>query len=183
MLGIENEDLFLGKGISFCVSCDGAFYKNKDVAVIGGGNTAVTDAIYLSGLCNKVYIIYRGTKLKAESKLQDKLKEKNNIEVIYNSTVLKLLGNKELEGIIITGDKIININGMFLAIGLVPASEEFKDILDFDNNNYFENDDCMTKLEGVFVAGDVRKKKLRQVSTAVSDGALAATLAINYINE
>ena len=184
LLGLPNEEDFIGKGISFCTSCDGAFYKNKDVAVIGGANTAVTNALYLSNICNKVYLIYRGDKLKAEKVLQDKLSTKTNIEVIYNTNVIALFGSDELESIKIKNDteeKILNIQGMFLSIGMNAETNIVKDILPLNEQNYILSEDCNTKEDGIFVAGDCRTKELRQLTTAMSDGAIAATNAIKYI--
>lgn len=184
LLGLPNEEDFIGNGISFCTSCDGAFYKNKDVAVIGGANTAVTNAIYLSNICHKVYLIYRGNKLKCEKVLQDKLTTKNNIEVIYNTNVIELFGSDELENIKIkddTEERILNISGMFLSIGMNAQTDIVKDILPLNEQNYILSEDCNTKEDGIFVAGDCRTKELRQLTTAMSDGAIAATNAIKYI--
>ena len=184
LLGLDNEEKYLGNGISFCTSCDGAFYKNKITAVIGGGNTAVTNAIYLSDICEKVYLIYRGEKLKCEEKLIEKLKNKNNIEPILNSNVIKLNGENVLEEITIRSgkeDKVIKIDGMFISIGMDPSTEIVKSLLKLNENNYIISSDCKTNVEGIFVAGDCREKNLRQLTTATSDGAIAATNVISYI--
>ena len=184
LLGLPNEEDFIGKGISFCTSCDGAFYKDKDVAVIGGANTAVTNALYLSNICNKVYLIYRGDKLKAEKVLIDKLSTKTNLEVFYNTNVIALFGNDELENIKIKdkqAEKTLNVSGMFLSIGMTAQTDIAKDILTLNEQNYILSTDCNTNEEGIFVAGDCRTKELRQLTTAMSDGAIAATNAIKYI--
>lgn len=184
LLGLDNEEKYLGNGISFCTSCDGAFYKNKITAVIGGGNTAVTNAIYLSDICEKVYLIYRGEKLKCEEKLIEKLKNKNNIELILNSNVIKLNGVDVLEEITIRSgkeEKVIKIDGMFESIGMDPSTEIVKSLLKLNENNYIISSDCKTNEEGIFVAGDCREKNLRQLTTATSDGAIAATNVISYI--
>ena len=184
LLGLPNEEKFIGNGISFCTSCDGAFYKNKITAVIGGGNTAVTNAIYLSDICEKVYLIYRGEKLKCEEKLIEKLQNKNNIELILNSNVIKLIGKDSLEEITIsnnTEEQNLKIDGMFISIGMNPSTEIVKSILNLNGNNYIISSDCTTNEEGIFVAGDCREKNLRQLTTATSDGAIAATNVISYI--
>ena len=184
LLGLPNEEKFIGNGISFCTSCDGAFYKNKITAVIGGGNTAVTNAIYLSDICEKVYLIYRGEKLKCEEKLIEKLQNKNNIELILNSNVIKLIGKDSLEEITIsnnTEEQNLKIDGMFISIGMDPSTEIVKSILKLNGNNYIISSDCTTNEEGIFVAGDCREKNLRQLTTATSDGAIAATNVISYI--
>ena len=139
LLGLENEESYLGKGISFCTSCDGAFYRNKAVAVIGGGNTAVTNAIYLSNICEKVYLIYRGNKLKCEQKLLEKMKDKENIEVLYNTNVIELDGNSDLDEIKIKDlneEKTLKIDGMFISIGMDAQTDIAKNILKFNENNY-----------------------------------------------
>lgn len=186
LLGLDNEIDLIGKGIHFCVSCDGAFYKNKDVAVIGGGNTAVTNAIYLSNLCHKVYLICRKDKFKCEEELIKDLNQKENIEILYNSNVTKINGNKELESIDVTNEKEttnLKVAGMFISIGLNAQSEIFKDILNLNDNHYVVTDECHTNYQNIFVAGDVREKSVRQLATAVNDGAIAATLAINYLKK
>lgn len=186
-LGLDNEDELTGKGISYCATCDGAFYKNKVVAVNGGGNTAIEDAIYLSDIVKKVYIIHRRDTFRADEILINKLKEKNNIELILNSHIIRINGNQKLESIDIEdGDnKITNIkiDGLFIAIGRNPENQNFKNVLTLDEKGYvIAQEDCHTNTEGIFVAGDNRIKELRQLVTATSDGAVAATEAIKYIN-
>lgn len=185
LLGLDNEIELIGKGIHFCVSCDGAFYKDKDVAVIGGGNTAVTNAIYLSNLCHKVYLICRKDKFKCEEELIKDIKEKENVEIIYNTNVTKIHGDNELESIDITNKetKNLKVSGMFISIGLNAQSEIFKDILNLNSNNYVITDECSTNYSNIFVAGDVREKSVRQLATAINDGAIAATQAINYLKK
>lgn len=185
LLGLDNEIELIGKGIHFCVSCDGAFYKDKDVAVIGGGNTAVTNAIYLSNLCHKVYLICRKDKFKCEEELIKDLKAKENVEIIYNTNVTKIHGDNELESIDITNQetKNLKVSGMFISIGLNAQSEMFKDILNLNSNNYVITDECSTNYSNIFVAGDVREKSVRQLATAINDGAIAATQAINYLKK
>ena len=186
-MNLTNEDNLIGKGISYCATCDGNFYKNKEVAVVGGGNTALEDALYLSDICKKVYLIHRRDKFRADSKTVEELSKKDNIEVILNSNVTNLIGNDHLEMIEVTSnDKKNNLEvaGLFIAIGQIPESELLNGKIEIDESNYIiSNENCHTNIEGAFVAGDVRQKNLRQLVTATSDGAIAATEAINYINK
>ncbi|MBQ7140886.1 MAG: FAD-dependent oxidoreductase [Bacilli bacterium] len=181
LLGLEKEEELIGKGIHFCVACDGAFYKDKTVAVIGGGNSAVINAITLSDICKKVYVIQNLEYLTAEEILIDKLNEKENIEIILNSVVTKINGEDELESIEVN-KKEMKIDGMFISIGLIPQSDVVKDILKVNKYGYIESVDGITDIEGIFVAGDCRDKKVRQVTVATSDGTIAATNAIEYLN-
>ena len=187
-LGIKREDELIGKGVSYCASCDGAFFKKKDVAVVGGGNTAVEDALYLSNIANKVYIILRRDTFSAEEKNTKDLKSKKNVEIIINSNVIALNGDKRLESIDIENkDKRItniNVSGIFIAIGREPSNEIFKDLINLDKYGYIiSNENCHTNIDGIFVAGDNRVKELRQLVTATSDGAIAANEAIKYVNK
>ena len=187
-LGIENEDKYIGKGISYCATCDGSFYRKKDVAIVGGGNTAVEDAIYLSDIVNKVYLIHRRDKFRASEKSIELLNEKKNIEIIYNSNVTKLNGTDNITSIEVTdkdnNKKDIDISCLFIAIGKVPENENFSQLIETNEQGYIiANENCHTNIPGIFVAGDTRIKQLRQLVTATSDGAVAATEAIKYINE
>lgn len=185
LLGIEREEEFVGNGISFCVSCDGAFYQGKMVAVVGGGNSAVGEALSLADICKKVYVIQKLDELTCEETLKEKIKGKENIEICYNSEVVSYLGDKDVNGIIIKcSDKEIklDVDGVFLAIGLVPSTSFIENLLTLDKNNYILSDDTITDKTGIFVAGDCRSKKYRQLTTAVSDGTVAALNAINYLN-
>ena len=185
LLGIEREEEFVGNGISFCVSCDGAFYQGKTVAVVGGGNSAVGEALSLADICKKVYVIQKLDELTCEETLKEKIKGKDNIEIFYNSEVVSYLGDKDVNGIIIKClDKEIklDVDGVFLAIGLVPSTSFIENLLTLDKNNYILSDDTITDKTGIFVAGDCRSKKYRQLTTAVSDGTVAALNAINYLN-
>jgi len=184
-LNLPNEDNLIGNGIHFCVTCDGAFYKNKTVAVIGGGNTALINALALSDICSKVYLIQNLKELTGEIVLQEKIKEKDNIEVLTNSTVKELIGEENLEYIIIEKDKTLEklkLDGMFISIGLVPQNEIFKDIIKLDKNNYINSNDCKTNIDGIFVSGDCRTKEYRQLTTASSDGTISALHVIDYLN-
>lgn len=183
-LEIDGVDSFIGRGISYCATCDGNFFKDKVVAVVGGGNTALEDAIFLSNICKKVYIIHRRTTFRGEKILQDILNKKENVEFVFNSNVVKINGNELLESIIINTnneERELQIDGLFLAIGQIP-NNSYIDIIDLDEKGYaIANEDCKTNIDGIYVAGDFRTKKVRQLVTAASDGATAAINAIEYI--
>ena len=185
LLGLENEIELIGNGIHFCVSCDGAFYKGKHVAVVGGGNTGIINALALADMCEKVYLIQDKDKLTGEKILQDKLKHKVNVEVITNSVVSKIIGDDKLEKIIIKNGKKENeivVDGMFISIGLMPQSDFLKGIIDLDKFNYAVSFDTKTKIDGIFVAGDIRTKPFRQITTAVNDGTTSALYALEYLD-
>lgn len=183
-LEIDGVDSFIGRGISYCATCDGNFFKDKVVAVVGGGNTALEDAIFLSNICKKVYIVHRRTTFRGEKILQDILNKKENVEFVLNSNVVKINGNELLESIIINTnneERELQIDGLFLAIGQIP-NNSYIDIIDLDEKGYaIANEDCKTNIDGIYVAGDFRTKKVRQLVTAASDGATAAINAIEYI--
>ena len=187
-LRLDREDEYIGKGLSYCATCDGAFYKKRDVAVVGGGNTALEDALYLSNICNKVYLIHRRDEFRGDNSVADRIKGKTNIDIIYNSNVTKLIGDERLKSIEISnldGSKLeISVSGLFVAIGKIPENENFKNIIKVDANGYIlAGEDCHTNIDGIFVAGDNRTKLLRQLVTATSDGAVAATEAIHYLEK
>ena len=186
-LRIPLEDDLTGKGISYCATCDGGFYKGEDVAVVGGGNTALEEAIYLADIANKVYLIHRRNEFRADESLINELKSKKNIEFIYNSNVTKLNGKERLESIEVTNDdnsiKKIEVKCLFVAVGRVPENQNFAKIINLNDAGYvIAGENCHTNVDGIFVAGDNRTKSLRQLVTATSDGAIAATEAIKYIN-
>lgn len=186
-LGLPNEDEFASKGISYCATCDGAFYKEKTVAVVGGGNTALEDALYLSDLASKVYLIHRRDEFRGEESTINLLKEKDNIEFLYNNNVTKLNTKDRLESIEVTSNdgetRTIDVDALFIAIGRIPENQNFAKLINLDNAGYIiSNEYCHTNVEGIFVAGDNRVKELRQLVTATSDGAIAAVEAIKYIN-
>ena len=188
MLGLPREEQFVGEGISFCAVCDGAFYEGKTVAVIGGGNSALQEAILLSDLAKKVYVVQNLEFLTGEEKLQEQLKAKDNVEMILGTVVKELLGDTELVGINVENQvgelRTLDIDGMFVAIGLVPQNEPFAEHIALNNWGYAEaGEDCKTSSEGIFVAGDCRSKRIRQVATAAADGAIAALAAVDYIDE
>ena len=187
-LNLDNEEELIGNGISFCTVCDGSFYKNKNVCVVGGANSALNSVLYLSKLCNKVYLVVRGPKLKGDKKVIDNVLSLSNVEVLYNTTVNKyILDNDELVGVEVKSnecEKRLDVEGVFLAIGQSPEIDYLNDLIKVDENNYvLASEDCITNIDGIFVAGDVRKKEVRQLTTAVSDGTNAAINAINYLKE
>ncbi|MBQ7718394.1 MAG: FAD-dependent oxidoreductase [Clostridia bacterium] len=187
-LGLEGEDALIGDGISFCAVCDGAFYGGQTVAVIGGGNSALQEALLLSETVKKLYVIQDLDYLTGEAKLAEQLKTKENAEIICGAHLEEYLSDENG----ITGIKIklsggeereIAVNGVFLAIGLIPQNEPFENVLELTERGYADSgEDCRTKTEGVFVAGDCRNKRIRQVTTAAADGAVAALAACEYID-
>lgn len=185
-LGLEGEDALVGRGISYCATCDGRFYKGKNVAVIGGGNTAIEDAIYLSDLAEKVYLIHRREGFRADQKAIETLKSKKNVEFILNNKPHKLIAENKLTGLEIINNENeitkIDISGLFIAIGQIPNTEIFKGFIDLNESGYIKSEDGVhTNIENIYVAGDVREKELRQLITAASDGAIAANTAISEI--
>ena len=188
-LGIAGEERLEGVGISYCAVCDGAFFRGQTVAVIGGGNTALQDAILLSDACKKVYIIQNLSYLTGEEKLQNVLRGRQNVEIITSSVVEKLIGNENLCGIEIINTeanerRAIKLDGMFVCIGQKPENEAFSSKIALDERGYVAaGEDCLTTSSGIFVAGDCRTKSIRQVTTAVADGAVAALGAIKLLDE
>ena len=187
-LRIENEEELVGKGVSYCATCDGNFYKGKVVAVVGGGNTALEDALYLSDLAAKVYLIHRRDTFRGEAKLVSELKKKGNVEFVYNSNVIKINGTEKVESIIVKNnvdeEKKINIDGLFIAVGQEPKNIIFKDVVEVDEKGYIvSTDEVHTNKKGIYVAGDAKDKLLKQLTTAVSDGSIAATVAIKEMED
>ena len=180
-LGLEGDAALVGRGIHYCAHCDGRFYKDKTVAVVGGGNSAAADALYLSRLVKKVFLVHRRDTLRATKIYHKPLFEAENIEFLWNSQVTELIGEKRLSSVKIN-DEVLELDGVFVSIGRRPETDFLKDILPLDENGYIiAGEDTKTSIPGVFVAGDVRTKKLRQVVTAVSDGAVAASEAEEYL--
>ena len=187
MLGIDGEERYVGEGISFCAVCDGAFYKNKTVAVVGGGNSALQEAILLSDTAKKVYVVQNLDFFTGEKKLVEQLEQLDNVEIILGVTVDSFVGDNELEGIVIKNSagetRKLELDGLFVAIGLIPQNEAFKNVVKLDGRGYAEVDEsCETETKGIFVAGDCRTKKIRQVTTAAADGAIAALAACDYVD-
>ncbi|MDD7504025.1 MAG: FAD-dependent oxidoreductase, partial [Clostridium sp.] len=187
-LGVENEERFIGNGISFCALCDGNFYKNRDVAVIGGGNTAVQDAIYLSKICSRVYLIHRRDRFRAEQHVVDGLAACENVEQVMNSRVIAINGDKHIESITVmntesNGERVLEVSGIFAAVGQEPSNQAFGDLVELDSAGFVvAGESCTTREPNVFVAGDCRTKTVRQLVTAGADGGVAAIAACEYLD-
>ncbi|MCI8507917.1 MAG: FAD-dependent oxidoreductase [Lachnospiraceae bacterium] len=185
-LGLDREQELIGRGVSYCATCDGAFFRGKKVAVNGGGNTAVMDAIFLAGYCEKVYLIHRREEFRAEQQLLDQAKEIDNIQFITGATVARLEGEEVLKGLELNFNNgsidEIAVSGLFVAIGQVPETSAVQSLVALDPSGYVvAGEDCRTTTEGVFAAGDCRTKDVRQLVTAAADGAVAALAAAKYI--
>lgn len=187
MLGVEGEMKLAGMGVSYCATCDGAFFRGRTVAVVGGGDVAVEDAIFLAGICKKVYLIHRRDELRAADSLQKKLMSLPNVEILWNSEVSKIQGEDIVESLVLyqnqtKEERILEVNGVFIAVGILPNTEKFKGLADMDEKGYILADEsCVTSTPGIFAAGDIRKKALRQIITAVADGANAVNSVQNYM--
>lgn len=188
-LGIPGEEELSGIGVSYCATCDGAFFRNRTVAVIGGGDVALEDTIYLARFCQKVYLIHRRDQFRGAQILQDEVKKLSNVEILYHYVAKKIEGNEMVEAIwledVKTGEeKKLSVDGVFVAVGIHPNTELFGELVSCDDAGYIiAGEDGTTDKEGVFVAGDLRRKPLRQIVTAVSDGANAAVSAGSYLNQ
>lgn len=178
-LGVPGEEKLSGMGVSYCATCDGAFFKNRIAAVVGGGDVAVEDAIFLSKLCKKVYLIHRRDALRAVKSLQDQLFAKENVEMIWDSEVTEICGENAVEKILLYNKKKqqtskLEVNGIFIAVGVVPNTELFQGLVEMDERGYIKaGEDCTTSCKGIYAAGDIRLKPMRQIITAVADGANA----------
>ena len=185
-LGLENEDKYTGSGISYCATCDGSFYRNKVVAVNGGGNSALHEALYLSEIAEKVFLIHRRNEFRGSADLVEKIKKKDNVELILNANIVGLNGDKKLKSITISHSnktEELAVDGLFVSIGRIPKAKGLIDGLELAEGDYVKADEsCTTNIPGVFVAGDVRSKEIRQLVTATSDGAIAAEAALRYID-
>lgn len=186
-INIPHEEELIGKGVSYCAVCDGAFYKGKDVAVIGDANTALQYTLMLSDICNKVYLCMLFDKFFADQTLVDRLKEKENIIITKEISLKEFLHKDCLTGLKFENTKtseevIFNVDACFVAIGQVPNNERYKNLVELDDKGYILSTDTTTKTPGIYVAGDCRTKHVRQLTTAVGDGAIAAMNAVNYIN-
>ena len=192
--GVPGEDEYTGKGVSYCAICDGAFYKGKTVAVLGGGDTALDDALYLADICEKVYLVHRRDSFRGAQSTVELLKQKENVELVLNETVTEIYGEKKPTGIKLKSGRELALDGVFVAYGSVPQSELIKNLVQLDERGYVvagedgityaatKKADADRRIQpGLYVAGDVRTKTLRQVVTAVSDGANAATTAAEYL--
>ena len=186
-LQVEREKELTGAGVSYCATCDGAFCKGKNAAVVGGGNTALEDAVFLSGYCQKVYLIHRRKEFRGEERLIQTLRGKENVELVLESQVVRLNGERHLESVVVRNDRTgkereLSVAALFIAIGQVPDNRAFADRVSLDAYGYIEaGEDCRTSSEGIFAAGDCRTKTVRQLATAAADGAAAAVAACSYI--
>ncbi|MFI3142239.1 MAG: FAD-dependent oxidoreductase [Clostridia bacterium] len=186
--GLKNEDKLIGRGLSYCAVCDGAFFRNRVVAIVGGGNTAVQDAIYMAGICEKVYIIHRRDEFRAEVGLVEKLKTLDNVELVLDSVLSNAVASPILKTISVKNvktdeEKTLEVSGLFVAIGQVPQTKNFADILPLDDGGYVKTDETCKVKSGVYVCGDCRVKTIRQLTTAVSDGSIAGINALEFCNE
>ena len=186
-LGVEKEDELVGRGISYCATCDGAFYRKKRVAVVGGGNTALEDALYLADIAEKVYLIHRRDGFRGEEETVKSLKARENVEFVLNSRVVGLNADKRLESIDVLNNegslRTIEVKGLFVAVGRIPENQNFAKVVNLDSAGYaIAGEDCLTNTKGIFVAGDNRVKNVRQLVTATADGAVAVNEAVKYIN-
>ena len=185
-LGIDREEELVGSGVGYCAVCDGAFFQGQEVAVNGGGNSALQDALLLSELCSRVWLIHRREHFRGEEKLVEALRARDNVEFVLNASVTELLGGEELSGVAVEQNgerRELNVSGLFVAIGHEPDNKAFEAFLELDGQGYAAaGEDCRTKTEGVFAAGDCRRKRVRQVTTAVADGATAALAACEWLD-
>ena len=186
-LNLPNEEELTGKGVSYCATCDGNFYKDKVVAVNGGGNTALEDALYLAAIASKVYLIHRRAQFRGESRYLEELKKKKNVDFILNANVIALQGSDKLENIVIENNlkekTTLKIAGLFIAIGQEPQNERFKNVVDLDEKGYIvTQNEVYTKTDGIYAIGDARVKSLRQLTTAIADGSIAASAIIQKLN-
>ncbi|MBE6989311.1 MAG: FAD-binding protein [Ruminococcaceae bacterium] len=185
-LGLDNEDALVGRGVSYCATCDGAFYRGKTVAVVGGGNTALEDALYLADLAGQVYLIHRRDAFRGEESTVARLRERSNVTFVYNSVVTALHAGERLESVDVTdrSGAVTNlpVDGLFVAVGRVPENQSFAALIRLDEAGYVAaGEDCRTNVPGIFTAGDNRVKSVRQLVTATADGAVAATEAVRYL--
>ena len=185
-LGVPGEDALIGRGVSFCATCDGMFFRGREVAVIGGGNTAVQDALVLSEICSKVYLIHRRDAFRAEESLMERLRASQNVEIVTDTVVSEMRGENRLTGLVIRNVKTnevreLAVSGVFEAVGNLPQNAAFAELVELDADGYIVTDEtCETNVKGVFAAGDCRQKSVRQLTTATADGTVAALAAAEY---
>ena len=185
-LGVPGEEELAGLGVSYCATCDGAFFKNKITAVVGGGDVALEDAIFLARLCKKVYLIHRRDELRGAKSLQKKLFSLDNVEMVWDSVVDEIKGSDHVESVSVSNVKTkekkdLQVDGVFIAVGISPNTQGFEGLARMENGYFVAGEDCATSVPGIFAAGDVRTKQLRQIVTAVSDGANAVTSVERYL--
>ena len=186
-LGVDREDELVGRGVSYCATCDGAFFRKKVVAVAGGTRTALEDALYLADIAEKVYLIHRLDKFSGAEADYDRLKARDNVEFLLNTQITKLNADKKLESIEVKSKdgtvQTVEVSALFVAVGRVPENQNFSAVIDLDDKGYaVAGENCLTRTAGIFVAGDNRVKEVRQLVTAAADGAVAATAAVKYLN-
>ena len=186
-LGVPNEERLTGAGVSYCATCDGMFFRGRDVAVVGGGSTALQDAEFLSNYCRKVYLIHRRDEFRGEDSIVKRLESKENVEFILSATVRDIIGDQAVERLIVNSKKTgkefkLDVSGIFIAVGQIPKNEIFADVVKLDADGFIlAAEDCITSRPGIFAAGDCRTKEVRQLTTAAADGAVAALAACRYI--
>lgn len=185
-LSVIGEEELTGMGVSYCATCDGAFFRNKVAAVVGGGDVAIEDAIFLARMCKKVYLIHRRNQLRGAKTLQTQLLKQENVEIVWDTVVEEIEGGDQVESLTIKNTKTeesnkLAVDGVFIAVGINPQSEAFNNLVEMDHGYIKADEDCETNVPGIFAAGDVRTKQLRQISTAVSDGANAITSVERYL--
>ena len=182
-LGVPGEKELVGHGVSYCVTCDGELYKGQDVAVVGGGNTAMYDALYLANLAQKVYLVHRRPQFRADAALVDQAQKLKNVELLLGQTPERIIGESEVEGLMLKNETLL-VKAVFVAVGRTPETEAVQGLVDLDKNGYIvAGEDCCTSVPGVFAAGDCRIKQVRQLVTAAGDGAVAAGAAVEYLNQ
>lgn len=188
MLHVPGEEEYKGKGVSYCATCDGAFFRGKDVAVVGGGDVAVEDAIYLARMCRKVWLIHRRDSLRAAKSLQERLTACENAQILWNRTLVSVSGPDLVEKVTLRSvtdgaQEEMLVDGVFIAVGMRPNTEAFRGAVPCDDKGYvMAGEDCVTKVPGIFAAGDIRTKQVRQIITAVADGACAVASVEKYLN-
>lgn len=188
-LGLEREEAMIGAGVSYCATCDGMFFRNRTVVVVGGGNTALEDAIFLSNYCAKVYLVHRRDSFRGEQKLSKILQEKENVELVLDSVPVEIQGEPMVTGLKVKNvktneERVLEVQGIFVAVGQIPENENFKEAVELDDHGYVvATEACTTETDGLFTAGDCRTKEVRQLTTAAADGAVAALAASKYIEE
>ncbi|MDO4526474.1 MAG: thioredoxin-disulfide reductase [Candidatus Saccharibacteria bacterium] len=186
-LDIPGEEKFISRGVSYCATCDGAFYHDKTVAVVGGGNTAFYDALYLADICKKVYLIHRRNEFRADEHLVEKVQKKKNVEFLTPFAPQEILGDKKVNQLKIASrdgeERLLEVDGVFVAVGRTPSTSTFDGLVDLDEGGYIKaGEDCKTSTPSIYVAGDVRTKEVRQLVTAAADGAVAATEAVRNLS-
>ncbi len=181
-LGVKGETEFVGRGVSYCATCDGNFFRGKPVAVVGGGDVALEDALYLANICSEVYLIHRRDEFRAAKYLQDKALKNDKIKVFYSAQVTEISGGQRVEGVTLDSGENLSVDGVFIAVGIKANSELIANLAECENGFVKADESCRTSAEGIFAAGDVRTKRLRQISTAVADGANAVHSVEEFLN-